>query len=117
MDGATITFLIGIVGCVVGVLTFISSLQNKAQNNGVLEQKIEQALQGIGEIKTQIKESTDKQAETALAIRSHSEQISALYKTVEELKLQLSTAGSINEGFEMLAQTLRSLKEDSNAKT
>ena len=53
MDGPTITLIIGIVGCVIGVSTFVSSLQNKAQNTGVLEQKIEQALQGIDEIKKQ----------------------------------------------------------------
>lgn len=112
MDGATITLIIGVIGCVIGVSTFVSSLLNKAQTNGVLEQKIEQALQGIDEIKAQVKDSAVNQNSTSLIVQSHTEQIKTLYKEIEELKMRINTAESISSTLTRAIQSLKPLKED-----
>lgn len=112
MDGPTITLIVGIVGCVIGVSTFVSSLLNKAQTNGVLEQKIEQALQGIDEIKTQVKESATSQNTMSLTVQSHTEQIKNLYKAIEELKARLKTVENIDGTLAQILEAIKSLKED-----
>ena len=112
MDGPTITLIVGIVGCVIGVSTFVSSLLNKAQTNGVLEQKIEQALQGIDEIKTQVKESATSQNTMSLTVQSHTEQIKNLYKATEELKTRIKTVESIDGTLTQILEAIKSLKGD-----
>lgn len=112
MDGPTITLIIGIVGCVIGVSTFVSSLLNKAQTNGVLEQKIEQALQGIDEIKTQVKDSATNQSNTSLTVQSHTEQIKNIYKILDELKGRIKTVENIDNTLSKILDAIKSLKED-----
>ena len=112
MDGPTITLIIGIIGCVIGVSTFVSSLQNKAQNTGVLEQKIEQALQGIDEIKKQFKDSAASQSNMSLVVQTHTEQIKSLFKTVDELKHRVNTVENMEETLNKILDAIRSLKED-----
>ena len=112
MDGPTITLIVGIVGCVIGVSTFVSSLLNKAQTNGVLEQKIEQALQGIDEIKTQVKDSAASQSNMSLTVQSHTEQIKNIYKALEELKGRIKTVENIDSTLSKILDAIKSLKED-----
>lgn len=112
MDGPTITLLIGIVGCIIGVSTFVSSLLNKAQNNGVLEQKIEQALQGIEEIKKRVNDSAASQSNTSLTVQSHTEQIKALYNMLDELKLRVNIIETIENTLNKILSAIKSLKED-----
>ena len=112
MDGPTITLIIGIIGCVIGVSTFISSLLSKAQTNGVLEQKIEQALQGIDEIKTQVKDSATNQNSMSLMVQSHTEQIKNLYKAIDELKARIKAVGNIDDTLIKILEAIKSLKED-----
>ena len=112
MDGPTITLIVGIVGCVIGVSTFVSSLLNKAQTNGVLEQKIEQALQGIDEIKTQVKDSAASQSSISLTVQSHTEQIKSIHKEIEELKGRIKTVENIDGTLSKILDAIKSLKED-----
>lgn len=112
MDGPTITLIIGVVGCVIGVSTFVSSLLNKAQTNGVLEQKIEQALQGIDEIKMQVKDSSTNQTTMSLTVRSHDEQIKNLYKAIDDLKARINTVENIDGTLTQILEAIKSLKED-----
>lgn len=112
MDGPTITLIVGIVGCVIGVSTFVSSLLNKAQTNGVLEQKIEQALQGIDEIKMQVKDSAASQTNMSLTVQSHTEQIKNLYKAIDELKARIKTVENIDNTLTKILEAIKSLKED-----
>jgi len=112
MDGATITLIIGVIGCVVGVSTFVSSLQSKAQNNGVLEQKIEQALQGIDEIKKRVESSATSQANMSLMVQSHTEQIHNLYKIMDELKKRVDTVEDMNGTLNKILDAIKSLKEE-----
>lgn len=112
MDGATITLIIGIIGCVIGVSTFVSSLLNKAQTNGILEQKIEQALQGIDEIKMQVKDSAINQNNMSLTVQSHTEQIKSLYKSIDELKIKIKALENIEGTLTKILEAIKILKED-----
>ena len=112
MDGVTITLIVGIIGCVIGVSTFVSALLSKAQNNGVLAQKIEQALQGIEEIKTRVNDSAANQTNTSLIVQKHEEQIKTLYNITDDLKGRLNTAENINGTLNKILDAIKSLKED-----
>lgn len=112
MDGPTITLIVGIVGCIIGVSTFVSSLLNKAQNNGVLEQKIEQALQGIEEIKKRVNDSAASQSNISLVVQSHTEQIKTLYKMFEELKTRVNIIENMENTLNKILDAIKSLKED-----
>lgn len=80
--------IVGIVGCVIGVATFTSAQITKAKQDGVLIAKIDQCVNGIEEIKTDMKE---KNKETDTVIDEHTKKIVRLetqMKTVfEHLKL------------------------------
>lgn len=112
MDGSTITLIIGIIGCIIGVSTFVSSLIAKAQNNGVLTQKIEQALQGIEEIKQRVNGYSASQSSMSLTVQSHTEQIKNLYNMVDELKLRLNIVENIESTLNRILEAIKSLKED-----
>lgn len=112
MDGSTITLIIGIIGCIIGVSTFVSSLIAKAQNNGVLTQKIEQALQGIEEIKQRVNGYSASQSSMSLTVQSHTEQIKNLYNIVDELKLRLNIVENIESTLNRILEAIKSLKED-----
>ena len=112
MDGATITLIVGIVTCVIGVASFVGSLQNKAQNTGILQQKLEQAIQGIEEIKKQVEKSNTVQSNLNLQVTSHSEQIKSIYKTIDELKGRVNAVENMNGTLNKILDAIRSLKED-----
>lgn len=112
MDGSTITLIIGIIGCIIGISTFVSSLITKAQNNGVLTQKIEQALQGIEEIKQRVNGYSASQSSMSLTVQSHTEQIKNLYNIVDELKLRLNIVENIESTLNRILEAIKSLKED-----
>ena len=54
MDGATITFLIGVISCIIGILTFISGRISKAEQDGRLSEKLDTCAKGIEEIKLKL---------------------------------------------------------------
>lgn len=112
MDGPTITLIVGIIGCVIGVSTFVSSLLNKAQTNGVLEQKIEQALQGIDEIKASQRLSANNQSNLSLTVQSHTEKIKNLYTAIDELKGRIKAVENIDNTLSKILEAIKSLKED-----
>lgn len=76
-----ILFACSIVACIVGVLTFIVGMIGRAKNDGILVQKINQALQGIEELKTELKNRSLAEQSMALTLRSHEEQIKTLFRT------------------------------------
>ena len=89
MDTGTITFLIGIIGCVIGVSTFISGRMAKAEKNGSLETKITQALDGISSINKKLEDFSKSQHTIDLMVNSHEEQIRSLFKGQDELKAMI----------------------------
>ena len=80
--------IVGIIGCAIGVATFTSAQLTKAKQDGVLIEKVDQCVKGIGEIKVDIKERNEK---IDTIIDEHSKKIITLetqMKTVMD-KLQL----------------------------
>lgn len=84
---AIIGCVVGVVGCVVGVATFISAQLTKAKQDGVMMEKIDQCVKGIGEIKSDMKE---KNKELDRVIDEHSQSIAVLQNQMKTVFRQLN---------------------------
>ncbi len=82
----TVTFVIGIVMCIVGVLTFIGSLVKGARNDGILANKVDTALAGIEEIKKTLSEQRTWRETMGQKVEAHEQQIKTLFRRVETLE-------------------------------
>lgn len=80
---AIITCIVGIIGCIIGVATFVSAQITKAKQDGMLIAKIDQCVKGIDEIKNDMKE---KYHEYDKIIDDHTVRIAKLEKDVESLR-------------------------------
>jgi Tfp pilus assembly protein PilN len=79
--------IVGIIGCVVGVATFTSAQITKAKQDGMLLAKIEQCVNGIEEIKKDMKE---KNHEFDKIIDEHSTAITKLQTEMKTVFKQLN---------------------------
>ena len=77
-----ITCVVGIVGCVVGVATFVSAQITKAKQDGMLIAKIDQCVNGIESIKSDMKE---KNRELDTVIDEHTRKIVRLETQVRSI--------------------------------
>ena len=77
-----ISFACSIVLCVIGVATFVVGMNTRSKNDGAMMQKLDQAIDGIEELKTDVKEVKDSQHKSELKIQSHDDQIKTLFKMV-----------------------------------
>lgn len=77
-----ILFACSIITCIIGIVTFLNGLRLRAQNDGVVVQKINQAIEGIEELKSDVKGLTSSQQSLALLVNSHGEQIKTLFNMV-----------------------------------
>ncbi len=77
-----ITCVVGVIGCVVGVSTFVSAQISKAKQDGVLIAKIDQCVNGIEEIKADMKE---KNKEFDSIIDEHTRKIVRLETQVKNI--------------------------------
>ena len=108
MDTGTITFLIGIISCVIGVSTFITGRMAKAEKNGSMETKITQALDGISSINKKLEEFTKSQHTIDLMVNSHEEQIRNLSNAQTELRSMIDNNNQTNK---LLSELLEFFKE------
>ena len=76
----TVLFICSVLLCIIGVLTFITGMTSRAKDDGVLVQKINQAIEGIEELKSDVKFITGSQQDLALMVKAHDEQIRTLFK-------------------------------------
>lgn len=76
----TVLFLCSVVVCFIGVATFAVGMTGRAKKDGVLEQKINQAIDGIEDIKADMKGIANGQQSLAILVQSHEEQIKNLYR-------------------------------------
>jgi regulator of replication initiation timing len=60
-------------------------MNTRAQKDGVLEQKINQALDGIEEIKSDVKSTISNQNALALLVQSHEEQIKNIFHQLNSI--------------------------------
>lgn len=79
-----ILFVCSIVACLIGIFTFITGMIGRAKNDGVVVQKINQAIDGIEELKSDVKGLSSSQQSLALLVNSHEEQIKTLFKLHNE---------------------------------
>ena len=82
-----ITCIVGIIGCIIGVATFVSAQITKAKQDGMLIAKIDQCVKGIDDIKKDMKE---KNHEIDLIISEHTKDIAELKIQVKSLFKQLN---------------------------
>lgn len=84
-----ITLTISIIMCGIGISTFISSLLNRARNDGSLTAKLEEAVKGIEDIKNELKDFTAWKDHINQIIVEHSEKIETLFRNVTRIEHQL----------------------------
>lgn len=82
MEGLSSTgllFICSLIACAIGIATFAVGMKSRATNEGVLVQKINQALEGIEELKSDVKGLNTTEHGLELQIQSHEEQIKTLF--------------------------------------
>lgn len=110
MDPATITLIVGVVSCIIGVSTFVSGRMTKAEHTGSMETKISQALEGITAINHKLEEFSNGQHEVELLVRSHEEQIRTLFNTVAEVRSDITTCSQTQEILKDLVHILNRME-------
>lgn len=80
-----ITFVCGVIACLIGVLTFIVGMNNRAKADGEVVQKLNQAVTGISELKSDVKDIKRNQQDLALLVNSHEQQIKTLFHNIDDL--------------------------------
>lgn len=78
----SIAFACSIILCVIGVATFVVGMNARSKNDGMMMQKLDQAVDGIEDLKTDMKEVKDNQHKSDLKLQSHEDQIKTLFKMV-----------------------------------
>lgn len=79
-----VLFACSIVACLVGVLTFIVGMLGRAKNDGILVQKLNQAIEGIKELQTDVKAVASSEQSLALTVQSHEEKIRTLFNRIDK---------------------------------
>ena len=79
-----ILFVCSVIACLIGVLTFVVGMNGRSREDGVLVQKINQTIQGIEELKTDVKELSSSERSLAITVQSHEEKIATLFKMVNK---------------------------------
>ena len=92
-----ILFICSIVACLVGVLTFVVGMNGRAKNDGVVVQKINQAIEGIEELKSDVKNLSSSQQSLALLVNSHEEQIKTLFNMMHSSEANTQALITITE--------------------
>ena len=82
-----ITCIVGIIGCVIGVATFISAQMSKSKQDGMLIAKIDQCVKGIEDIKSDMK---DKNREVDVILDEHTKAITQLQTEMKAVFKQLN---------------------------
>lgn len=91
MDSSqTVIFICGIITCIIGIATFITGMMTRARKDGQIAYKVDEALNGIAEIKETLNKHLNWQNETSLDVRSHDEQIKMLFSTTSNLDTRLT---------------------------
>lgn len=81
-----ITCCVGIIGCVIGVATFVSAQISKAKQDGALMEKVDYLVRGFDEQKKEQKEQNHQQdqllSEHSIAIKELQTRIKNIEKEV-----------------------------------
>ena len=77
-----ISLICSVLLCSVGVATFLVGMNARSKSDGAVVQKLDQAIDGIEELKVDMKEVKDNQHKTDLKIQSHEDQLKTLFKMI-----------------------------------
>lgn len=81
----TVLFICSLIACLIGVLTFVSGMNARAKADGVVLQKIDQAINGIEELKKEVRQQGTRHQDLALTVNSHDEKIHTLFKELSDV--------------------------------
>lgn len=82
----TITFICGVILCVIGVATFVTGLVSRAKDDGALSNKVDTALKGIDEIKQTLNEQRNWRETIGIELENHEQKINTLFNKVESIE-------------------------------
>lgn len=82
----TVSFVVSLIMCFVGVMTFVSGIIQRSKNDGILSNKVDNALKGIDEIKETLHEQRNWREEISIITERQQQQINTLFKKVEALE-------------------------------
>lgn len=82
----TITFICGVILCVIGIATFVTGLVSRAKEDGALSNKVDTALKGIDEIKQTLNEQRDWRETIGIELETHEQKINTLFNMVESIE-------------------------------
>lgn len=82
----TISFVISLIMCAIGVMTFVSGIVQRSKNDGILSNKVDTALKGIDEIKKTLNDQRDWREEISVVTERQQQQINTLFRRVEVLE-------------------------------
>ncbi len=86
MDGATVTLIIAVITCIIGILTFISGRMSKAERDGRLAEKLDTCVNGISEIKAKLTAQETRQNQQNVALENHEQRIVSVEKRLLSLE-------------------------------
>lgn len=81
-------FIFSIIACLISISTFLASTRNRAANDGVMMQKLEQALKGIEELKADVKLISNTEHNLELQVQSHEEQLKNIFMMMKNDDVQ-----------------------------
>ena len=87
---STITFVAGIITCCLGVCTFVMGLITRAKADGVLSEKVDNALEGIKEIQENLKNQQSWREEIGIEIGKQQKEIESIKEDILDLKKTVS---------------------------
>lgn len=82
----TIALICSIVLCVIGVATFVSSMINKARQDGKIITKLDFCLQALDEVKKDFSSHREISEQIRLDLTTHEEQIHTLFNRVTNVE-------------------------------
>ncbi|MEG0770887.1 MAG: hypothetical protein RR436_03210 [Clostridia bacterium] len=85
ISASLISLICGVIMCIIGIAGFVANVISRAKGEGQLLAKIDYALQGIDEIKLDMKDSKENLNRQALKLQQHDEQIKSIFKKIEML--------------------------------
>lgn len=86
----TITFVVGVIMCVIGIASFVVGMTSRAKSDGVLSNKVDSAIKGIEEIKSTLSEQRTWRESIGLKIEGHTQQISTIFRRLEKVESELN---------------------------
>lgn len=85
----TVTFITGILMCVIGIASFVVGMTSRAKSDGILTNKVDTALKGIEEIKRSISEQKTWREATGIQLEGQRQQLTTLFRWKETVDRDL----------------------------